>query len=169
VFYADNRVVKIAVASGESRVLRQATADDELLNSVLRWSPDGRYIAYLDAPEWELPTKLWIMRADGSDNRCLVGDETGRTKAKSFAWHLHEHRIFYVRGPTYGTVSMGGNLHCVDLNATSRPIVETDWSRGSEVHSGFRIAEGVLQYRIVHQDSNGGRPRYSPHERTLDD
>lgn len=169
VFYADSRIVKVAVGSGETRILRQAQYEDELLNSIVRWSPDGRYVTYLDAPEWELPTKLWIMRADGTDNRCLIRDDTGATKVKSFEWHPRENRIFYVGGYTYGTVSVGGSLHRVDLDGSGRPIVEADWSQGTEVHAQFRIADGLLQYRIAHHDPNEIQPRYSSHTHPLDE
>lgn|GEM_PF-533525 len=170
VFYADNRIVRISLDTGEVRVLRQSPSDtDGLLNSVVRWSPDGRYIAYLDAAEWELPTRLWIMRSDGSENRCLLADGTGRTKVKSFQWHPHENRIYCVVGPTHGTVSMGGSLDCLDLDGTCKTIVEANLNEGTEVLSEFRIVEGSLHYYLAHYETDGREPRYSLQERSLRD
>ena len=167
VFCADNRLVKITLGTGGTQVLRQAASDDEFLTGMVRWSPDGRYVAYLDAAEWELPTRLWIIRADGKENRCLVGDATGKTKVKSFLWHPRENRVFYVVGPTHGTVSLGGSLCSIDLDGKHGTIVEADLSNGMEVLSEFRIADDSLQYRIVQHNAEGREPQYSLHERAL--
>lgn len=169
VFWADSRIMTVTLNTGEARILRQAASDDELLNSVVRWSPDGRYITYLDTTEWELPARLWIMRADGTENRCLVGDTTGKTKVKSFQWHPREDRVFYVVGPTHGTVSLGGSLCTIDLGGRNRTIVEANSAERMEVLSEFRIADGRLQYRTVHHNADGGEPQYSLHERALNE
>lgn len=161
VFWADSRIVKVTLKTGETRILREAASDGGLLNSIVRWSPDGRYITYLDTTEWELPARLWIMRADGTAHRCLVGDTSGRTKVKSFQWHPRESRVFYVIGPTHGTVSLGGSLCSIDLGGRSRTIVEANPALSMEVLSEFRIADGLLQYWIVHHDPDGKEPQYS--------
>jgi hypothetical protein len=167
-FYADHRIVRITLDTGDVRVLRQAPPEgDELLNSVARWSPDGRYLAYLDAVEWELPSKLWIMRSDGSENRCLLADESGQTKVKSFQWHPRESRILCVVGPTYGTVSMGGRLECLDLDGRRRTIVEAELGKGTEVLSEFRIAGDSLRYCLARYETDGREPQYSFHEQPL--
>lgn len=166
-FYADRRIVRVTLETGAVQVLREAASDDDLFHSVVRWSPDGRSIAYLDLAEWELPTRLWIMRADGTENRCLIGDETRQTRVKSFEWHPYKNRVFYVSGPTYGTVSLGGTLCCIDLDGTRRTLVEAELSRGIEVLAEFRIANGLLEYRIVHHDADGREPQYALHKRPL--
>jgi dipeptidyl aminopeptidase/acylaminoacyl peptidase len=166
-FYEDYRIVRVALDTGAVRVLREAACEDDLLHSTVRWSPDGRYLAYLDAVEWELPTKLWIMQADGTENRCLIADETRQTKVKSFVWHPYRNRILYVSGPTHGTVSLGGDLCCIDLDGTRRTLVAAELSRGTEVLAEFRVADGLLEYRIAHHSTDGKEPRYSWHKRTL--
>jgi Tol biopolymer transport system component len=37
------------------------------------WSPDGNWIAY-DAPDAENWTQTWLMRPDGSGQKCLTCD-----------------------------------------------------------------------------------------------
>jgi len=166
-FYADRRIVRVTLETGAVQILREAASDDDLFHSVVRWSPDGRYIGYLDVAEWELPTRLWIMRADGTENRCLVGDETCQTKVKSFEWHPYKNRFFYVSGPTYGTVSLGGHLCCIDLDGTRRTLVEAELRGGIEVLAEFRIASGLLEYRIAHHNADGKEPQYTLHKRPL--
>jgi hypothetical protein len=166
-FYADRKIVRVTLNTGAVQILREAASDDALLQSIVRWSPDGRYLAYLDVVEWELPARLWIMRADGTENHCLVGDETKQTKVKSFEWHPYQNRIFYVSGPTHGTVSLGGSLCCAELDGTRRTLVQADMSQGTEILSEFRIASGVLQYRIAQHNPDGKEPQYSLHKRAL--
>lgn len=166
-FYEDHRIVRVTLDTGAVRVLREAGSEDHLLHSIVRWSPDGRSLAYLDTVEWELPTRLWIMRADGTEGRCLINDETHQTKVKSFEWHPYKNRILYVSGPTHGTVSLGGSLCGIDLDGARRTLVPADLSQGVEVLSEFRIANGIVEYRIVHHDADGKEPRYSLHKRTL--
>jgi hypothetical protein len=168
-FYEDYRIVRITLDTGAVQVLRKAASPDDLLHSVVRWSPDGRYLAYLDAVAWEFPTRLWIMRVDGTEGRCLINDETRQTKVKSFAWHPYRNRIFCVSGPTHGTVSRGGSLCCVDLDGTRRTLVEAELSQGTEVFSEFGMARGLLQYRLVHHRPDGSEPQYSLHEQPLDE
>ncbi len=170
VFYADHRIVRVTLDTGVMQILRQGSPEgEELLNSVVRWSPDGRYLAYLDAVDWELPTKLWILRSDGSGHHCLFADETGQTKAKSFQWHPRANRVFCVIGPTHGTVSLGGSLCCIGLDGRRTKIVAADLAGGTEVLSEFRITRDLLQYRIVRHDADGADPQYALYERTLDD
>ncbi len=169
VFYAGGRIVKVQLGMGQTQVLQETVSDAGLLNSIVRWSPDGQCLAYLDAVEWELPTKLWIMRTDGTENRRLIGDETGRTKVKSFFWHPRRNRVFYVVGPTHGTVSLGGSLCSVDLDGARRMIAEASPGDGTEVLSDFRIAGGLLYYRIVRHGPDGKEPQYSFHELALSD
>ncbi|MBN2130750.1 MAG: SPOR domain-containing protein [Sedimentisphaerales bacterium] len=165
-FYHDNKIMTINLSTSRAMILREGTRPDELLHSIVRWSPDGRHIAYLDAVAWELPTRLWVMRSDGTNNRCLVRDETGQTKVKSFLWHPRENRIFYVAGPTHGTVSVGGSLYGTDLAGDRKKIVPAGIEDGEEVFSEFRIADGTLYYKIAHFDEDRQEKQYTL--RTLD-
>lgn len=162
-FYSDNKIVKIDLPDGLVNVLRAGRHEDELFDCHVRWSPDGQYLAYLDRVGWELPTRLWVMRADGSDNRCLVGDETGTTKVKSFRWHPQANRLLYVAGPTHGTVSVGGDLCSVDLIGRRQTLVKAQPAEGIEVAGDFRIAAGRLRYHLAHFDADRQVCRYTEH------
>ncbi len=166
-FYYHNRIIKIDLIDGTVTVLREGAHEEDLFASVIRWSPDGKYLAYLDRVGWELPTALWIMRADGRNHRPLAGDETGATKIKSFHWHPCENRIFYVTGPTYGTVSVGGTLYSTDLAGRREILVAADRQGDTEVVREFRIVGDRLHYRLAHFDTARNRPIYSEHALTL--
>ena len=168
-FYESQRIVKVEISTGKAHTLRQADHEDELLNSIIRWSSDGRHIAYLDAVEWERPTRLWIMRSDGTDNRCLVADDTSKIRVKSFLWHPRRNRIFYVAGPTHGTVSVGGSLCCADLNGTRRRIVAAGLAEATEVCSDFAITEDTLCYRVAHFNAESRVHEYTHHRLSLDE
>jgi len=165
-FYHDNKIMTVELSSGGPTILKKGTQPDALLRSVVRWSPDGRHIAYLDAVAWELPTRLWVMRADGTNNRCLVRDDSGRTKVKSFLWHPRENKLFYVAGLTHGTVSVGGSLYCTDLTGNRKKIVPARIEDGEEVFHEFCIADHILYYKIARFDADHQEKQYTL--RTLD-
>ncbi len=162
-FYCDNKILKVDLADTSVGVLREERREEALFNTVLRWSPDGRHLAYLDHVGWELPTRLWVMQADGRQNRCLAGDEMGQTKVKAFLWHPRDNRLFYVAGPTHGTISVGGSLYRTDLTGRRDTIVAAESTKGMEVASDFRIAEGRLHYRLAHFDENSQVRQYTEH------
>ena len=162
-FYHDNQIIKIDLPDGSASVLREGRREEELFQALVRFSPDGQYVAYLDRVGWELTTKLWVMRADGSDSRCLVRDETGTTKVKSFLWHPQANRLLYVAGPTHGTVSVGGDLCSVDLIGHRQTLVKAQPTEGVEVAGDFRIVDGRLCYRLAHFDADAQTCRYTEH------
>ncbi len=166
-FYTAGQIMKVTLRTGDIQILAGTAPEENLFNSIVQWSPDGRYVAYLDAVEWELPTRLWVMRPDGTERRCLIGDATTQTKVKSFQWHPDRDRIFYVFGPTYGTVSLGGNLCDADLDGAHRTLVEASADSGIEVLPDFRIVDGLLHYRTVQHDPDGSEFQYASGQRAI--
>ncbi len=72
------------VATGLAHPLTQAYYDSALLadieQKVPAWSPDGKLIAYwagveLSDPRTTLPRHVWVMNADGTHQRQLVGGD----------------------------------------------------------------------------------------------
>ncbi len=167
-FACNNRIIKIDLRDDSTTVLKQGQQEETLFNSTLAWSPDGQYIAYLDTVGWEQPTRLWIMRSDGKHDRCLVADETGQTRVKSLHWHPAGREIFYVSGPTYGTVSVGGSLCRVDLDGNHRVVVTAGKDLRTEVCSEFHIAGSEIRYRLAHFDANGQVQRRTVHTIPVD-
>ncbi len=131
--------------------------------SILAWSPDEQHIAYLDRVGFELPTRLWIMRSDGTGARCLIGDDSGRTRVKSVRWHPSGDKLFYVSGPAHGTISVGGSLYRVDLRGHCEIVVPSSQSERTEVCSAFRVGDQAIHYRLAHFDEDYQVGRYSTH------
>ena len=69
-------------------------------------------------------------------------------------------------GPTYGTISVGGDLRATDLAGRREVLVATDPHGDSEVARDFRIVGDRLHYRIAHFDAGAPQPhlqRAHPH------
>ena len=162
-FYANGKIIKLDLTDNSISILRDDRGQEALFDVALRWSPNGRYLAYLDRVGWEQPTGLWVVREDGRDHRCLIDDETGATKVKSFQWHPSKSLLFYVAGPTHGTVSVGGALCRVELTGRPRVLVPADPDEAREVAGDFCIVDDQLFYRLAHFDEIGRVDRYTEH------
>jgi len=71
VFLYDHKIIKCNIITKERDIL-VSEINKELIGSSPQWSPDGRYIAYMDCYEWEMRTNLWIIKSDGSGDTCIV-------------------------------------------------------------------------------------------------
>ncbi len=162
-FVCDNRLIRIDVRDGATVALKQGETEDALFQSVLAWSPDGQYIAYLDRTGFEQPTRLWIMRSDGTQDRCLIADDTGRTRVKSVRWHPSGNELFYVSGPAHGTVSVGGDLYRVDLHGRSEIVVRCSQKERTEVCHAFCVGDDAVHYRLAHFGQDYQVRQYSAH------
>ncbi|MDI6450206.1 SPOR domain-containing protein [Anaerobaca lacustris] len=167
-FACDNKILRIDLQDDSVTVLKQGQDEDALFKSLLAWSPDGRHLAYLDRAGWELPSRLRIMRSDGSGDRCLAGDASGRTRVKSLQWHPRKEELFYVSGPTHGTVSVGGSLYRVDLHGRRKVIAPASATDRTEVHGDFHIADDEIHYRLAHFDRDYQAIEYTMHRAPLD-
>lgn len=168
VFACNNRILKIDLRDGSRTLLKQGQREEDLFNTTLAWSPDGQHIAYLDAVGWEQPTRLWIMQSDGRHDRCLVADKTRQTRVKSFHWHPSSREIFYVSGPTHGTVSVGGSLCRMDLDGNHRVVVPAHEGLRTQVCSEFHVADTTIQYRLAHFDTDFQVQYYTTHTASVD-
>lgn len=112
---------------------------DEALYGSPKWSPDGRRIAYArakDRVDWSVPvSELWVMDADGSDQRKLTG-----LTGNEVEWSPDGRRLL-------GLCQEGGALCTMDVDGTdirqipdSSDIVEFAWSP-----DGRRIAYQMYQ------------------------
>jgi Tol biopolymer transport system component len=72
------------IATGKAEVLTKAYHDKELKadieQKVPAWSPDGKWIAYwcgveMSDPRPNVPRHVWVMRADGTGQKKLVGGD----------------------------------------------------------------------------------------------
>jgi hypothetical protein len=165
VFYFKQKIIKIDIEQEQAYVLFQDTEETQLSSSILEWSYDGKYIAYIDAPEFEFPASLWVMKADGSERRSLVKhDYSSNDAVKSFHWHPNKNLIFFVEGYTWGTVTVGGDLFSVDLKGNRKTIIVADRKKGEEIFRDFRIENNTIYYKIVHFDKEYIKRHYTEHE-----
>ena len=75
------------------------TADSAAEDFAARWSPDGKRIVFLRAPDGSAPssaTEIWVMRADGSRRRQLTRNVV---QDDSPAWGPDGRRIVFHRDP----------------------------------------------------------------------
>ena len=158
VFYYDHQLLRLEIDSGKSQTLTK----DGLLDSQPAWSADGKYIGYLDYSEWETPTSLCIIAVETAQNTCLVKNNEKTQKAvKSFYWHPRKNLLFFVEGPAYGTVSVGGNLYSVDLKGHRKEMVTAKEDHQEEVATKFSIKNDTITYTVVQFDKAYTKPTTS--------
>jgi hypothetical protein len=151
VFNYEDKISKVNLITRQKIDLVDIDTIPQLMNSLPRWSPSGKYIAFLDLNEWETLTNLYIMKADGTELSCLVKAE-GENRVKSFLWHPTKDLIYYVFGYAYGTIDVGGSLYLVDLMQKKKLLVDNNPEFRTEVYSEFFIKNNFLYYRIAHHD-----------------
>lgn len=81
---------QVSFAGGEPRQLSQTPFASEWLP---RWSPDGKWLAFLSDRGSDETTQIWLMPADGGEARQLSSVNAG---VKDFAWAPDSARIVLV-------------------------------------------------------------------------
>ena len=152
VFSSNHQIFKINIQTNTLTKLKgENNGSDSLISPIPSWSPDGNYIAYLMYNAWELGTSLWIMKKDGSDDRCLISyDESSQYCVKNYKWHPTENTLFYIFGFAFGTASVGGNIHMTDLSGNNHPVIEVKPKAREEIYRKFRIVGDTLYYKKAH-------------------
>lgn len=163
VFYCCGSIIKVNLHTKKAFNLVNEQQITYLIDSNPKWSPSGKYIAFLDGNEWEYPAKLWIMKNDGSDLCCLVKCEK-ENGVKSFQWHPAKDFIYYVEGYAYGTVSAGGNIYMTDLFSNRKLIAGQNLEMRTEVYVMFFIKGNFLYYKIAHHDEEYMYKHFTEHK-----
>lgn len=122
------------------------------------WSPSGRYIAFHDFLEFEVPTTLWLVGADGSGLRPLRDNSAADSQrsVKAFAWHPSEDRILFIESATYGAASMGGAIRSIDMEGKVTTVAAPE--RPEQQYTGpLEFRDGHLHYRTweLEEDKDG--------------
>lgn len=133
-----------------------------------RWSPSGRYIAFLDMLELEVATGLWIVRADGSGLRCLACNRTGRSAVRWFVWHPTEERVLFIEAFSQGVVAVGGDLLSAETDGTVRPVTAIKRGKREEIAGDLTFSDGFLNFRRVQFDDNYNEKTFTAERLPLD-
>lgn len=157
ILFSDGRskIMKINIKTKNLFVLKDADQHSYgLSNPEPNWSPDGNSIAFLKNHGFESPASLWIMDADGSNEKCIVPccKIEKDHSVKSFQWHPSGKYILFSNGYTMGTVSVGGDIYITDLNGNVSLVAEADIKKRQEVFRVFRIVGDTLYYKVAHFD-----------------
>jgi Tol biopolymer transport system component len=124
------------------------------------WSADGRRIAFIDGGE---PSRLVVLRADGSGRRVVAGDVDG------YVWGpgdrlTYERRVSF-RDRLWLVGADGSHPHPLLRKADSRggnDDVVGDWSPdGTELAFAHGLSGGGARIYLVRPDGSGLRPLVS--------
>ncbi|MCD6506479.1 PD40 domain-containing protein [Candidatus Poribacteria bacterium] len=102
--------------------LRQLTDDN--ISIFPRWSPDGRYIAYISGPDGN--QELWVMRGDGSGKRRLLGKQE---RINYFWWSPKSDQILVSVKPKRSVDRLEGWVVSVDGKDRKR-MGSSEWAKG---------------------------------------
>jgi WD40 repeat protein len=165
IVFADGRskIFKLNINTKNLVILKETERlSDELFNPDPFWSPDGKYIAFLKYHSFEYPASLWIMDADGGNEKCIVPccKIKKEHSVKSFQWHPSGKYILFSNGYTMGTVSVGGDIYITDLDGKVSLVAEADIKRRQEIFSEFRIVGDTLYYKVAHFDESFNQREY---------
>lgn len=128
------------------------------------FSPDGTRIAFTSRRELSssVASEIWVMDADGTDERVLVGDfDNGFASAPS--WSPDGTQIAYVGGETIGSLP---GVYVADVDGTGEPLLLTgdaegagapDWSPdGSLIVYAQRDDSNNQELYTIRPDGTGG-------------
>ena len=179
--------VNIYVINVDGTGLTQLTRDSGT-NGNPAWSPDGKQIVFSSNRDGKW--KLWLMNADGSDQRMLPTSQNTGVYGGQPAWSPDGTKILYVGSRICGTSAVGA-IYVVNADGTNSRIVTNDtkacggyaspkWSPdGTKILAGFVLErEGILEPipQIVVMNADGSnqinisnRGRYKSSQSTFTD
>ncbi len=127
----------VEVASGSAVPLTEAYFDPQLSadieQKVPAWSPDGRFIAYWSGvegndPRPDLPRAVWVMDADGGNQRRLVnGDDPNWSPSGEFILHS----VVLEGQPALGIVRPDGSGAEILFTVNACRPLQSSWFGGS--------------------------------------
>ncbi|MDH3596096.1 MAG: SPOR domain-containing protein [Rhodospirillales bacterium] len=157
-FVYRDRLYGVDLEAGTARMLAAEGEFDAYFHGQrplrLLWSPSGRYVAFVDFVDFEAPTSLWVVRADGSERLCLIDNRDPRSQSavKDFIWHPTEDRILFIEGYAFGTVSPGGSIHSLDMDGNRTPVLAN--RKQVQFVGPMRTDDNYLHYGKLTFDEN---------------
>jgi hypothetical protein len=143
--YDDKIIIKNLVNGDEKKI-----DTDHIYNSFPQISTSGKYIAYIKDNGWESWSGLQII-TDPDSSFCLIDVKTmqGSQAVKNFRWHPEKDIIFYVMGYASGTVSVGGDIYCIDLSGKNKLLIASNKDANEEIALDISLDNQFLYYNIV--------------------
>lgn len=159
-----NQLIRLPISGGETQII----ADFDNLGNlcqplgrrncffqpVVKWSPDGAWIALVPERGFEIKSDLWVVPSVGGKPRHLVDNSDTQDSVKSFVWHPSLPVIFYVSGYVFGTVSPGGSIYAVDLEGRRVLVCEPDDKRFQQLRGELAVRDGYLHYQVIEFTEN---------------
>lgn len=126
-------------------------------------APDKRHFAYIEPAEFEQIGNLYVFNFENKSIRRLT-DHAGENPltVKDAKW-LNSRWLYYIEGYAFGTVSRGGALYRVDVNALNRDLIFDQSPPNETPHrevSHFEFApNGLIRLTLAIYDENRGLDR----------
>lgn len=162
VFVGRQGISILNIETKKIKVIKKFDFDSDDARSLEpKWSPDGKYIAYLVKNNWELHTELWVINSDGTNNICFIPyDKKKQLKVKYHLWHPKTNKIFYSFGQTFGTITVGGNIYLADLGGAAELFIKSNTKNREEIYKEFRIVDELLYFKVAHFDESFNQREY---------
>ena len=133
------------------------------------WSPDGTRIAYLCCVGFD--SSLWVMNADGSENRRLTMGRSGSPAwspdGRQIAYDDHDAGAIWIIGADgEGAVRLADNSGGASWSPDGRKILFFSWRDFPDQEQRNELyvmdADGSNQVRLTRNEAEDVEPRWSP-------
>jgi dipeptidyl aminopeptidase/acylaminoacyl peptidase len=126
-YFTESYIYQLDLSSGKIRVLSKPPTQANAYFHSVQASPDGAWLAF-QGYEWtdfhrELASRVWVMRPDGSELRCLTADQLAMPRPETLVWHP-QNKGLYFQAPIkshadYFFVDLEGKLQALRERADS--------------------------------------------------
>ncbi len=148
VYLNEGKLTKEEIATGkETDIVKAIDKGVKLERSSPKWSPDGKYVAFLDNMNAKAGTCLRLVKADGKDEKCLIENDNKPRSVMAFEWAPDKNEIYYVEGDSTMRVPIGGELYKTGLDGKPEMLVKPE--KGSVIYHDFEIDGSELTYNIA--------------------
>jgi Tol biopolymer transport system component len=154
------------LAKLDGNVVQQLYADQYNYISFVRYSPDGKQIAFIKIPDSQTPFtvgELWVMNADGSNSRKLADADAGHGYAANWSPDGKQIALVKRENPEDGSAnqlpeSLVSNIYLVNIQngemmqitrLTSGHVETPHWSLDGNTLAFNRVVNGRMEVQIA--------------------